>query len=360
MASRMEVRCTCGQRMWTPPGIQSLQCSACNTFIRLSLFPVPGTRSRPFLPPSKLVSGSNHVGYYSRRLSEKGSSAVEAGGRLPSAFGRKRAVLCGLNYRGTSYALKGCITDAKSMRSFLIHHMGFPPDSILMLTEEEPSSQRFPTKKNMRKAMRWLVEGNRAGDSLVFHFSGHGSRQKDYNGDEIDGQDEALCPLDQETEGKIIDDEINQTLVRPLVPGAKLHAIIDACYSGTVLDLPFVCRMARNGYYKWEDQRSMGAYKGSNGGVAYCFSACDDHETSGYTPVFTGKNTGAMTYSFIKAVKADPSPTYGGLLSLMCSAIRDAQNSLSNDGAFAHSDEPAEPLLSSSEKFDIYKKKFVL
>lgn len=116
---------------------------------------------------------------------------------------------------------------------------------VLFVAEDEASPQRIPTKRNIRKAMRWLVEGNRSKDSLVFHFSGHGSQQKDYNGDEIDGQDEALCPLDHETEGKIIDDEINRILVRPLVHGAKLHAVIDACNSGTVLDLPFVCRMER-------------------------------------------------------------------------------------------------------------------
>lgn len=116
---------------------------------------------------------------------------------------------------------------------------------VLFVAEKEASPQRIPTKRNIRKAMRWLVEGNRAKDSLVFHFSGHGSQQKDYNGDEIDGQDEALCPLDHETEGKIIDDEINRILVRPLVHGAKLHAVIDACNSGTVLDLSFVCRMER-------------------------------------------------------------------------------------------------------------------
>lgn len=123
----------------------------------------------------------------------------------------------------------------------------FLPDDecCVIVAEDEASPQRIPTKRNIRKAMRWLVEGNRARDSLVFHFSGHGSQQNDYNGDEIDGQDEALCPLDHETEGKIIDDEINRILVRPLVHGAKLHAVIDACNSGTVLDLPFICRMER-------------------------------------------------------------------------------------------------------------------
>jgi hypothetical protein len=53
---------------------------------------------------------------------------------LPSPFGKKRAVLCGVNYKGKSYSLKGCISDAKSMRSLLVQQMGFPIDSILMLT----------------------------------------------------------------------------------------------------------------------------------------------------------------------------------------------------------------------------------
>jgi metacaspase-1 len=92
-------------------------------------------------------------------------------------------------------------------------------------------------------AMYWLVQGCLAGDSLVLHYSGHGGQQKDENGDEVDGFDETILPLDFEQEGVILDDEINEIIVRPLPRGVKLHAIVDACHSGTVLDLPFVCRM---------------------------------------------------------------------------------------------------------------------
>lgn len=77
----------------------------------------------------------------------------------------------------------------------------------------------------------------------MFHYSGHGSQQRNYTGDEVDGYDETLCPTDFESQGMIVDDEINVTIVRPLPHGVKLHAIIDACHSGTVLDLPFLCRM---------------------------------------------------------------------------------------------------------------------
>ena len=61
----------------------------------------------------------------------------------------------------------------------------------------------------------------------------------------MDGYDETLCPLDFETQGMIVDDEINAAIVKPLPRGVRLHAIIDACHSGTVLDLPFLCRMNR-------------------------------------------------------------------------------------------------------------------
>lgn len=160
--------------------------------------------------------------------------------------------------------------------------------------------------------MSWLVQGCQPGDSLVFHYSGHGSQQRNYTGDEIDGYDETLCPLDFETQGMIVDDEINATIVRPLPRGVKLHAIIDSCHSGTMLDLPFLCRMERSvwrlisiitifmlilnwkicmcgcrtGRYSWEDHRPRsGAWKGTNGGEVISFSGCDDDQTSADTDV---------------------------------------------------------------------------
>ncbi|KAK6119321.1 hypothetical protein DH2020_046940 [Rehmannia glutinosa] len=150
--------------------------------------------------------------------------------------------------------------------------------------QEETDPYRIPTKQNMRMALYWLVQGCQPGDSLVFHYSGHGSRQRNYNGDEVDGYDETLCPLDFETQGMIVDDEINASIVRPLPHGVKLHAVIDACHSGTVLDLPFLCRMNRSGHYVWEDHRPRsGVWKGSNGGEVISFSGCDDDQTSADT-----------------------------------------------------------------------------
>jgi hypothetical protein len=36
-----------------------------------------------------------------------------------------------------------------------------------------------------------------------------------------------------------VDDDLNRLLVNPLPLGVRLHAIIDACHSGSVLDLEY-------------------------------------------------------------------------------------------------------------------------
>ncbi|XP_065871676.1 metacaspase-1-like isoform X2 [Euphorbia lathyris] len=307
------------------------------------------------------VGGYGYNGYYVKPPRQMG---------VPSAHGRKRAVLCGVSYKGTSYKIKGSINDVNCMRFFLVEKLGFPMDCILMLTDEI-SPLKIPTKENMRTAMRWLVEGCEAGDSLVFHFSGHGSKVPDNDTDKMDGYDEALCPLDYETQGMIIDDEINQTIVRPLPKGATLHAIVDACYSGSILHLPFPCKMNREGYYTWDEKICPSdIYKGTSGGLALCFSACNDDQISLDTNALAGNAaTGALTYSLIQAVENEPGLTYGRLLNAMRLAIRSAKTSgLRLSGPIAslinktlfNTELSQEPQLSSSEKFDIYSKHFLL
>ncbi len=44
-----------------------------------------------------------------------------------------------------------------------------------MLTDDASDEDYVPTKENLIKAMQWLVQGAAPGDSLLFHFSGHGT-----------------------------------------------------------------------------------------------------------------------------------------------------------------------------------------
>ncbi|CAJ1963477.1 unnamed protein product [Sphenostylis stenocarpa] len=285
----------------------------------------------------------------------------------PSSFGNKRAVIIGISYGHQTNSIKGSLNDAQCVKNFLISK-AFPTDSMWILTDHpgERNPMRIPTRYNIRMAMRWLVEGCRSGDSLWFYYSGHGSQEEDTDMDELDGYDEAICPVDYVHEGKIIDDEINATIVRPLPHGAKLHALVDTCFSGTILDLPFMCRMNRKGHYGWQDHRNRRTYKGTRGGLAVCISACDDDGSAADTSAFSGvESTGALTFSFIQAMQNQSNLTYGNLLNSMRSTIRgakertfgptDRQFSMNTRLQYVH-----EPQLSSSEMFEIYSKTIVI
>jgi len=133
------------------------------------------------------------------------------------------------------------------MGSFLCDKLGFKPDDIRIITDKNPRD--LPTKENILGAMRELVRDAEPHDSFFLYFSGHGTQVKDMNGDERDGLDECICAMDwrgngeppyEDTPGLIIDDVIHEILVKPLPLQCRLTAVIDACHSGTVLDLPYI------------------------------------------------------------------------------------------------------------------------
>lgn len=355
MATRREKCKWCRVKLLVPLEAQSVRCPNCQTTVEFrfssnySLPKVNGYQNGA--PVGDMYNMNMGLPAYNNHL--RPTPAL-----LP-AQSPKRAVLCGVSYKNHERRLTGSVNDVLSMRYFLVERMGFPRASVLLLTEEEQNACRIPTKQNIRAAFRWLTQGSKAGDSLVFHYSGHGSRMRDQNGDELDGIDEALCPVDFETQGKILDDEINASLVRPIPYGATLHAIIDTCFSGTFLDLPYLCRMNREGSYKWEDHRVRHAYNGTKGGLAISISACDDHENSGDTTAFNGTSVGALTYSFIETMEREPRLTYGRLLMSMRSKIYNKQREL-EQSSIPGSKLSQEPQLSSSELFDIHTKPFFL
>lgn len=71
-------------------------------------------------------------------------------------------------------------------------------------------------------------------------FTGHGGQTKDLDGDEEDGYDEVIYPVDFRQNGHITDDEMHRIMVRQLQGGVRLTAIFDSCHSGTALDLPYI------------------------------------------------------------------------------------------------------------------------
>ncbi|KAG6571674.1 Metacaspase-1, partial [Cucurbita argyrosperma subsp. sororia] len=276
---------------------------------------------------------------------------------------RKRALLCGVSYKNWKHRLLGTLNDVRNMQDLLINHFGYSKHNIRILTEYETNPERVPTKKNIQSGLKWLVEGCRGGESLVFYFSGHGLRQPDFAMDELDGYDETICPVDFMEEGMISDNEINATIVSPLKAGVNLHSIVDACHSATMLDLAYVYDRNRD---EWVDNRPpSGAWKATSGGLAICLSACGDDEFAADTSILSGKTmNGALTFILIDLVKRFGEMTYGRLLDCMQEAVRRANKKGCLPCVFFRKlfeyKQIQEPRLSSSEIFDVHKKIFTL
>ncbi|KAI3715830.1 hypothetical protein L6452_22818 [Arctium lappa] len=320
---------------------------------QVSSFPVYSNGYSSPIPPHALSPPTVYSNGYDRPKPQMYQQS-------PQVHEKKRAVLCGVTYKGHIKTLDASINNVRSMNQLLVK-LGFPNASIRILTEEESDPTRTPTRRNILMALEWLTKGCRSGDSLVFYYAGHGSHVPDGNGDEKDGFDEALCPVDYSVSGKILDDEINAIIVAPLPHGVILHSIMDTCFSGTLLDLPFLCRINRGGFYKWEDHHPshVSSYGGTSGGKAICISACDDHQNSADTSAFTGNSIGALTYSFIQAVQSARKLSYGDLLDNMRKIVLNAHQRQGLNAPFASSTSQ-EPQLSCSTRFEIYSEAFML
>jgi len=161
------------------------------------------------------------------------------GGHQP---GRKIAALVGINYVGQKGELSGCVNDVVSMKNYLVAN-GFS-ESEMRICIDAPHSDigirtSMPTKSEIYDTIRWLTSQAQPGDALFFHYSGHGGQQRDDSGDEEDGMDETLIPLDYQQAGVITDDELFDHLVATLPKGVHLVCLMDCCHSGTILDLPY-------------------------------------------------------------------------------------------------------------------------
>lgn len=155
----------------------------------------------------------------------------------PKGNGTRRALLVGINYVGQNGQLSGCHNDVGNIMDYLIQRQGFDKANIHVLMDD--GKNESPTYDNIIKAFRRLVAQAEAGDSCFFHYSGHGGRLADDNGDEDDGYDETLIPVDFQSAGQMRDDIVFSELVGRMPEGATLTCLMDCCHSGSVLDLPY-------------------------------------------------------------------------------------------------------------------------
>lgn len=111
--------------------------------------------------------------------------------------------------------------------------------------EVETLTETQATHDNIIKKLNNLILTAKKGDIVYFHFSGHGQPVEDRNGDEADGWDEAIIPINAhkiykkgiyEGQNHIIDDELGKLVshLRTAVgPKGIVYVTIDACHAGT-------------------------------------------------------------------------------------------------------------------------------
>ncbi len=143
---------------------------------------------------------------------------------------KKKAFLVGINrYPDARNHLKGCVNDVLLIAKTLKEEYGFATGDIRLLTDNRA------TTAAIRTGLEQLVSEVKAGDSLVFHYSGHGTQVRDIHGDEIkDNLDEIICPYDLDWENPFTDDDMAE-ICKKVPKGALLTVILDCCHSGTGL-----------------------------------------------------------------------------------------------------------------------------
>jgi hypothetical protein len=141
--------------------------------------------------------------------------------------------------------LRGPVNDVRLIAEVLIAR-GVDPAAITVLTTDPsalPSgvATGLPTRDAILSALDALAATAGPGETVVVHYSGHGSQAPDNDGDEMGGMDEILLPMDVagwrgsagRIENAIIDDELQARMQAILDTGARLVGIIDACHSAT-------------------------------------------------------------------------------------------------------------------------------
>ena len=299
----------------------------------------------------------------------------EAGNPPPPVDGqKKKSLLIGINYVGSSHALAGCHQDVENIHKFLTSQ-GYPTDSksqLIMRDDEHtnPRDKLYPTGVNILAAMQWLV--SEPGTCNFLHYSGHGGQVADTDGTRVSGFDSTIVPVDYEKKGQVPSGVLHKTLVSRLPPKSTLFMIFDCCHSGSAVELPFIYRADSDGNVSMMDNvkegmRLVGAannliqggfstqslpearqllagaqsfFKGfghgeDDGGDSkygldeqdfaeqyekekkknvWMYSGCEDDQTSADATI-KGSHVGAMSYAFLETMKKHgPEQSYIGVL----------------------------------------------
>lgn len=207
----------------------------------------------------------------------------------------KKALCVGINSY-TAYPLKGCVNDAVAMSEYLTG-LGFTVNMCI---------DKFATYNAILTSLKKLVSDVRSGDTVVFYYSGHGSQVPDIDGDESDGFDECLCPVNIDFhKGNYITDDELYSLFSTIPISVNIEVILDCCHSGS--GLRSINKHAITKNYPCDDSVTRSVVQSSrapvkkyqkNGLNSVFWSACGEGQTSVDVKI-EDSYRGAFTYSLL-------------------------------------------------------------
>lgn len=249
----------------------------------------------------------------------------------PSSGGaHKRALLVGVS----QYSRKGLKDPVPNLHSFrdvtevkkaLVKHFGFAPADVHVLTTASET-----THKAIAAAFKkYLIDAAEPGDTIYFHFSGHGATTKDLNGDEtMDGIDETLIPSDyvsaRDRSNDILDDEvgvwINELSARR---PANATLVFDCCHSGTITRGQYTVRGVpmRGGDLSVSRAHGIGDAPRTNPHIVV-ITACSPSQNAIEYPEDANKSMGLLTMALTTAMNGcTQQTTYADLMDSIESCI---------------------------------------
>ncbi|KAI0356098.1 peptidase C14 [Trametes cingulata] len=258
---------------------------------------------------------------------------------ISSRIPRRRALLVGVKATRNFPNLppvSGAHRDTEYVRRLLIEVYKYRPEDIMILIDDPAFDRnerewRWPTKRNIVRAMYKLVEGAAPGDTVVFHFSGHGGQIEALEDpDEVDNLDEILFPMDvmRAPQGEdiripyvnYVKDDLIRRIFERLPAGSRGVLIFDCCNSGTAADLPDV---TGRGPLLAVLPRGASGSDMTQIPELTSFAACKDGQnTSG------NSKGGIFVRAFCNALRRDPYPTHRKLMQNITEEIEELLRSV--------------------------------
>ncbi len=126
------------------------------------------------------------------------------------------------NGKEVSLKLNGCVNDVKSYNDLLVNKYNVKSENIKLITDRDANEEGFV------KGWQWILGKVKAGDQVIFGYSGHGTQIEDKE-NANNGKDGAIVLADL----KLVPGKLFNKISRNLMnQGVHSTYIFDSCFSG--------------------------------------------------------------------------------------------------------------------------------